>query len=479
MRKGRWGSVHHRLALAFAGIALLTAVLLAAGLLAMLDRYYARAEQSYLQRAASRVFDEPVPQLAGVELRDWTIRAALAANSRVRIFTADGSLLSDSGPWAQLNPRMLGAPSGTPSPTASPGFQPGATSLQSLGGSGSEDTSDAQMKVSLPSSAGVDGGYVILSGPPVSGRAVIVGVAWGSLVAGVLAVVLAAIAGYYLAVRMTRPIVGLKTATDRMARGDLSVRAEVASTNEIGELAESFNTMAERTEATVTTLRRFVGDAAHEIGTPLTALQTDLQLAERVAATQDERRLVTRAFDQARRLRDLCDGLLHLSHIEADGTVPVTGYVDLATSVGAAVDAVASRAEQAEVSVKTELPAEAVLVAADSSRLDAIVMNLLDNAVKFTPAHGRVDVGVSLDSGHASLTVSDTGPGIPVEEQAAVFARFHRGANSAGVPGSGLGLAIVSAAVGSLNGTVDVSSGEWGTRFEVRLPLADPGQPPM
>ena len=73
---------------------------------------------------------------------------------------------------------------------------------------------------------------------------------------------------------MSRPIVGLKTATDRIAQGYFSVRADVTSTNEVGELGESFNTMAERTEGTVTTLRRFVGDAAHEIGTPLTALQT-------------------------------------------------------------------------------------------------------------------------------------------------------------------------------------------------------------
>ena len=442
----------------------------------MLDRYYARAEKVFLHGAASRVLDSPVPRLTGTGLRDWTIESALAANSRVRIYTADGKLLSDSGPWSQLKPGMIGSATGTPSPPATPSGvstslpQPLGNGL--FGDSGSSEVSDASLKIPLPASAGVPGGYAILSGPPVSGRAVLVGVAEGSLVAGVIAVILAAITGYYLAKRMSQPIVGLKSATDRMARGDLTVRADATSSNEVGELAESFNVMAERTEATVSTLRRFVGDAAHEIGTPLTALQTDLQLAERVATTPDELRLVARAFAQARRLRDLCEGLLSLSRIEAGSSTSSTERCDLVASVQSAVDAVASRAEQADVTLTTEAPEAEVLVSSDTSHLDAIVMNLLDNAVKFTPPRGQVVVTVDTDGDHAVLAVSDTGPGVPPEERDAVFARFHRGANSAGVPGSGLGLAIVHAAVDSLNGTVELSSGEWGTRLEVDLPLA-------
>ena len=471
--------MHRHLAVAFAGIALLTAVLLATGLLVMLDRYYARSEQVFLRSASSRVFDAPVPKLSDASLRDWTIESALAANSRVRIYAADGRLLSDSGPWAQLNPGMIGSATGTPAPQTTPSSQTSTSLPQPLGnglfgGSGTSEVSNASLTVRLPASAGVPGGYVVLSGPPVSGRAVLVGVAEGSLIAGAIAVILAAVTGYYLARRMSRPIVGLRAATDRMARGDLSVRADATSSNEVGELADSFNVMAERTEATVTTLRRFVGDAAHEIGTPLTALQTDLQLAERVAVTPDERRLVARAFAQAGRLRDLCDGLLRLSRIEAGNAGPSSRPCDLVSSVHSALDAAASRAEQADIELTAETPAEEVLVASDGSRVDAIVMNLLDNAVKFTPPHGHVGIAVSIDGDHALLAVSDTGPGIPPDEREAVFARFHRGANSAGVPGSGLGLAIVDAAVAGSGGTVGVSSGEWGTRFEVQLPLARP-----
>ena len=319
--------MHRHLAVAFAGIALLTAVLLATGLLVMLDRYYARAEKVFLHSAASRVFDAPVPKLTGAGLRDWTIESALAANSRIRIFTADGRPLSDSGPWAQLNPGMIGSATGTPSPQITPRSQTSTSLPQPLGNGlfgdpGTSEVSNASLTVPLPASAGIPGGYVVLSGPPVSGRAVLVGVAEGSLIAGVLAVILAAITGYYLA----RAHVAADRRAQSRDRPDgarrPSVRADATSSNEVGELAESFNVMAERTEATVSTLRRFVGDAAHEIGTPLTALQTDLQLAERVAATPDELRLVARAFAQARRLRDLCDGLLSLSRIEAGSTTP-------------------------------------------------------------------------------------------------------------------------------------------------------------
>ena len=109
----------------------------------------------------------------------------------------------------------------------------------------------------------------------------------------------------------------LTEASDRMADGDLGARAPVAGGDEVGRLAESFNGMAARVETTVTSLRRFVADAAHEIGTPLTALQADLELAERKATGDDERRLVDRALVQTHRLGTLSDNLLQLSRLEA------------------------------------------------------------------------------------------------------------------------------------------------------------------
>jgi len=284
-------------------------------------------------------------------------------------------------------------------------------------------------------------------------------------------VVLAALTGYLLSRRISRPVVALTAASDRMAEGDLTARAPVVGEDEVGRLGESFNTMAARIETTVSALRRFIADAAHEIGTPLTALQADLELAQRAATTDDEKRLVGRSLEQARRLEALSAGLLELSRLEAAATSPQAARTDAAAVAHAAADAVASRAEQSGVELTVRIADGQMLVAAGSAELQAVLGNLLDNAIKFTPAGGSVTLSVQSDGGSALITVADTGVGIPAEEQAQIFGRFHRARNVVEYPGSGLGLAIVKAAVERAGGSVDFVSAAAGTEFRVSLPL--------
>jgi two-component system sensor histidine kinase BaeS len=290
--------------------------------------------------------------------------------------------------------------------------------------------------------------------------------------AAALAVALAALAGYLLSSRITRPIVALTDASDRMTEGDLSVRAPVESNDEVGRLSASFNEMAGSMETTVTSLRRFVGDAAHEIGTPLTALQADLDLADESATTDDERRLVRRAIVQAQRIEGLSASLLKLSRIETGESFGESEPVDLAAIARLAADASASRAEQAGITLAAEMPDTPLLVMAESGKLSAVAENLLDNALKFTPSGGTVTISAQAREGWALLSVSDTGVGIPPAELEDVFDRFHRARNVAAYPGSGLGLAIVKATAERFGGAVGVESSDAGTRFEVRLPLA-------
>jgi signal transduction histidine kinase len=228
--------------------------------------------------------------------------------------------------------------------------------------------------------------------------------------------------------------------------------------------------MAERNETTVVSLRRFVADAAHEIGTPLTALEADLELAEKAATTDDERRLVTRALGQARRLESLSQGLLRLSRIEA-GESGELEPVDVAALVREAIDGIASRAEQAELTLEVGAIASTLPVMAEHAKLQVVFENLLDNAVKFTPAGGTISVSAVAEGSDAVVTIADTGVGIPIAEQEVVFSRFHRARNVAAYPGNGLGLAIVSATVERFGGLVGFESSEAGTRFEVRLPI--------
>ena len=444
-------SLRWRLALTYAGMALLTAVILGGILLGVLANHYSKAEDSYLNASAKLVVADPPP---------------LTTQTRVQVYSQNGTLVVDSGSPNRVDAETLlgrgdghgfGDQDGLPNPLGN--------GLFGTGGS-------ARSSRSLTMDMG-NGAYVKLSEGPASGRDALVSAAVAWILAAALAVGLGALAGYLVAARIARPVVALTEASDKMAAGDLGARAPVAGGDEVGRLGESFNGMAARVETTVTSLRRFVADAAHEIGTPLTALQADLELAERKASSDDERRLVDRALVQTARLATLSDALLQLSRLEAGepagGEAPRT---DLAAVALELADGVASRAEHAGVELVVDVTGGPLLVPVERARLQTVLANLLDNAVKFTPAGGTVTLTARQDGGEALAMVADTGVGIPAQEQSEIFQRFHRARNVSAFPGNGLGLAIVKAAVERSGGRVSFSSSEAGTTFSVTLPLA-------
>ncbi|NTU72101.1 MAG: HAMP domain-containing histidine kinase [Coriobacteriia bacterium] len=464
-------SLRTQLALTYAGIALLTAALLGGILLGVLGSYYRHAEDEYLRASSRLIAGNQVTAGSAEDLNRWVQLAALTTQTRVRIYDDSQVLRADSGSPSALDaaglvdrgegrsPSERGDHERLPRPLGGGifGATAGPDRLGSLGRALRYPVEGTNL-------------FVDLSEAPVSGSEAVVLVAQAWALAGALAVALAALAGYLLSSRISHPLVALTEASDRMAEGDLSARAPVTRSDEFGRLADSFNTMAGRVETTVGSLRRFVADAAHEIGTPLTALEADLELAEKAAQTEDERRLVQRALGQARRLEALSQGLLRLSRIEAGESVELT-RVDVTAVVRSALDTIASRAEQAELALDVGPIDEPLPVTADEAKLQAVVDSLLDNAVKFTPAGGRISVSAVREGSDALISVADTGVGIPLAEQEMVFSRFHRARNAAAIPGSGLGLAIVSATVERFGGTVRFASSEAGTRFEVRLPL--------
>ena len=462
-------SLRLKLALTYAGMALLTALILGGILLAVLGNYYSRAEQDYLRASAELIANEPLPFTSGAALTEWAQRAALTTNTRVRVFDASGELAADSGSPTALDAdallhRDLGEGhgrrdrSGLPNPFGGGLF-------------GSSRDSRSQRSLDMPISGG-NGEYVQLSEAPASGSDALLSAAEAWVLAAVLAVALAALAGYLVSTRISRPVVALTEASDRMAEGDLGARAPVAGRDEVGRLAESFNSMAARVETTVTSLRRFVADAAHEIGTPLTALQADLELAERKATGDDERRLVDRALVQTHRLGTLSDNLLQLSRLEAGERAGRREIVDLSTVAREAAGSVASRAEQAGIELDLAIAEAPLMVAVERARLQTVLGNLLDNALKFTPEGGTVRLAARAEGDAALVTVADTGVGIPADEQRDIFGRFHRARNVSAFAGNGLGLAIVKAAVEGSGGTVAFTSSEAGTEFRVSLPQA-------
>jgi two-component system sensor histidine kinase BaeS len=345
-------------------------------------------------------------------------------------------------------------------------------------------------------------GYVELSEGPTYGGEIVgrVAVAW--MLATIFATLLAAAVGWVVSRRMTAPLRALTDVTARMASGDLAARAEVRRFDELGTLSGSFNQMAGRVEEIVATLRRFVADAAHELNTPLTALRANLDLALEDAEPAARAHFVELARVDVDRLEGLANDLLDLSRVEA---APEPGHLpsfDMCALAGELSETYGTQAEQAGVSFRLELRAEKLAIRGDSGQVRRAIGNLVENAIKFTPAGGSVTLRVSsefevLSSELASLDrlardsklktqnsklktqnwlvveVADTGIGITPEDLPQIFNRFHRGRNAASYPGSGLGLAIVQAIVQRHGGNVAVASSPAGTTFTLRWPSVE------
>ena len=331
--------------------------------------------------------------------------------------------------------------------------------------------SDQEVRVSLLDSKQDVLGYLELSAGPAYGTEIIKGVLQAFIAAGIIAVLVAGGTGWYISRRITAPLMVLTQATSRMADGQLSARVNVEGGDEFGLLAGVFNQMAGKVEGTVTTLRRFVADAAHELHTPITALHANLELA---ATEEDDSQRITfieRAVEQLKRLEALTSSLLDLSRLESNSDQPERVPVDLVALVRTTSELYASRAEQAGHSFYFDLPDTSVIACVNEGQLRRALGNLLDNAIKFTPADGAIGVGLRQQQANVELWVKDTGIGIPPEELPQIFSRFHRARNTATYPGSGLGLAIIKAIVEGHDGQVSVKSGAQGTCFTVRLPI--------
>ena len=320
---------------------------------------------------------------------------------------------------------------------------------------------------------GIDGsraGWVELSEGPAYGRQIVDTVARGWALASLLAVLVAASVGWWISQRMSAPVTALTGVTRRMAGGDLSARATIAQADEYGELGRVFNEMASRVEGTVLTLRRFAADAAHELHTPLTALRTNLELAQ---TTEDPRAYLVRVAEQVERLEHLTRELLDLSRIEGGAPEPAPERLDLARLVAQICEPFAAQAEQAGIDFRLEGAGEPLWVRGQTSRLTHAVENLVENALKFTQSGGWVGVSLAVESESAVLRVEDNGIGVQEDDLPALFQRFHRGRNATGYPGSGLGLSIVKAVADAHGGTVHAESEPGRTRFILELPKAE------
>jgi signal transduction histidine kinase len=294
-----------------------------------------------------------------------------------------------------------------------------------------------------------------------------------------LFIVLIALTGGWLATQSALfPIRRLTLAVQRIIRtGRTDARVPLDGTGDaIDELTSLFNTMLDKIEGLVTAMRGALDNVSHDLRTPLTRLRGTAEMALASPPTGDAaqqvdyyRELLADCVEESDRVLVMLNTLMDISEAES-GTMQLRREpVPLAEVVDRAVDLYRDVADAKGVALGA-VAAPGIVVIADRTRLEQVAANLIDNAVKYTPAGGRVDVEVRRDGGAAVVQVRDTGQGIPSDELPRIFDRLFRGDTSRAERGLGLGLSLVKAIVEAHGGAVEVSSKPGhGSVFTVRL----------
>ena len=296
------------------------------------------------------------------------------------------------------------------------------------------------------------------------------------LVGGVLVTSLALVGGLVLARRALAPVADVtETARAISLSGDFAARVEAGvAADEVGELAVAFNEMLEALEQNHQALQRFLGDASHQLRTPLTTIRANLDLAQRPDLPIAEREaILVDARDEAERMGRLIGDLLSLARAES-GLRLEFGPVELDALLVESVRRLREAASHVRMSVTGVEPA---VVEGDRDRLRELIGILLDNAARYTPDGGSVAAGLAVRDGRAVVRVEDTGIGLDEDDHERVFERLYRGARARELrpSGTGLGLAIARWIVESHAGTIELTERDGGgTVAEVTLPVRVP-----
>ena len=297
-----------------------------------------------------------------------------------------------------------------------------------------------------------------------------------SLLVGTAAAAVTAIgASVFVTGRIVGPLHRLAAASRRIADGHYAERVPVTSGDELGELAQTFNTMAGALEDTERRRRELIGDVAHELRTPIATLEGYLEgLLDGVV--EPEPSTWARLHDEAGRLRRLVDDLQELSRAEARQIPLAIRQTDPAQIAATAIERFSGSFEEKGLELRSNVPSRLPLVNADPDRAVQVLSNLLTNALRYTPAPGSVEVRVGASDGMIEFSVHDSGLGISAQDLSHVFERFYRvdRSRSRALGGSGIGLTIAKALVEGMGGRIHAESEgpDRGSTFAFSLPMA-------
>lgn len=436
------GSLGTRLLLAFALVAVSSVLVLTGAALIGVDRGVQAGQQADHQRiadttaAAAAVAYEAAGGWAGADLTR-AIGIGDAASARLAILDATGSTVASTSPG--------------------------------MGGMGMAMNSEAIVVPIIVHDAQV-GSVKVMFPAMVTSRVLDIAWSW-ILIAAIVALIVAFAVSWMVTRLLVGPIRTMTEAARLFTAGDRQSRAQVRAPGELGDLAVAFNGMADEVVQSDRDRRNLTADVAHELRTPLAALQAGLEEL-RDGLTEPTPESLAGLHDQSLRLGRVVADLAELSAVETAGPSLEVAPVDLAQI---ALDELSLHEPQLRAAgLHTVVNiAGPMTVRADSDRLHQAIGNLLANATRYCSPGDTLTVTLAAEHDRTALEVADTGPGIPASELPHIFERLWRGRAAQQIPGSGIGLALVREIITRHGGTVEATSSEGaGTKLTIRLPSA-------
>ncbi|MBQ9943363.1 MAG: HAMP domain-containing histidine kinase [Clostridia bacterium] len=294
---------------------------------------------------------------------------------------------------------------------------------------------------------------------------------WQVAVAAIALSLAALIIVFIFTRRVTRPLTAMEKAANSMASGDFTARAPEEGTREMLSLASSFNQMADKLATQEQSRREFVANVSHELRSPITSIQGFAQgILDGTIPKGEQEKYLSIITDETHRLSKLIHSLLSLSRIENEETPLHCTSFDINERIRLAIIARMNELEEKELEIETEFASDPCFVHADADQIQQVLINLLDNAVKFTPKGGRIRFSSRLESNTLFLCIQDDGQGILPEDAPHIFDRFYKAdkAHTAG-KGTGLGLAICRRIMERHGQSIRLLPSDQGAAFEITL----------